>query len=239
VIDSTFVKEVERLALENEVEIISDEGGREYFTGKTFANEPPRPAAMELSTLDGLVDMIVAEELSCSVYIAGPREVGLLGALDKLWRKREMYAVSRVGKCGFPFEREMSIEDFIINVQCNFAETPEKKRVIDLVSAITASEVTTAEDDGIAQEIVTKATIGHKKSKVKLDPIVELRPFRTFREIDQPADKFLIRMHQRGEGRLPDVSLRSAGGDMWKNEAIQAIYAYLMERVPEGVAVIR
>jgi hypothetical protein len=236
--DAGLVKEIERLAKENELKILKDEAGREYFSKGGKANPPPTPGTLELSTLDGLTDLIVAEGLDCGIFIAGPRTVTLRGALDEKWRQREVFARATVSDNGFPFEREMSIEDFIINVQCNFQDNEEKKKVIDLVSSITASEVTTADDDGIAQEVVTKAAIGHKKSKVQLDPIVTLVPYRTFREVAQPSDKFLLRMHPQ-EGCLPRVSLRSAGGDMWENEAIGNVYEYLKGIAPEGVAVIR
>ncbi len=232
-----FVKEIERMAIENKVQNFSDDDGREYFSKKLHPVIPNAPEPLQLSTLDGLVDMIAAEDLDCSIYVSGPRKVVLRGALDPLWRQREIYAASTIQDNGFPFEREMSIEDFIINLQCNFDETPEKKKVIDLVSSITASAVTTAEDDGLAQEVQTKQAIGHKKSLIQLDPIVELKPFRTFREIEQPSDKFLLRMHPRND-QLPLVSLRSAGGDMWKNEAINSIYEYLKAKVPETTAAV-
>lgn len=237
-IDSTFVEKIEKLAVENEIQIIKDESGREYFTSKPQPNSPPLAGSLHVSTLDGLVDMIEAEELECSIFIDNPRSVSLRGELDDRWRQRETFAVATIEQNGFPFERALSIEDFIINVQCNFVESEEKQKLLRLVSSITSSEVTTAEDDGLTQEVVTKATIGHKKSQVQIDPIVLLEPYRTFREIAQPADEFLIRMHKR-DGDLPSVSLRSAGGDTWKHEAIQSIYEYLKAKAPEGVAVIR
>jgi len=233
-----FVDSISRLATENIIQKLVDDSGREYFSRPVHSVTPSLAEKQHLSTLDGLIDMIEAEDLECSIYVSGPREVYLHSELGDKWRKRETFAVATIDECSFPFEREMSIEAFIIRLQCNFVDTDMKKQVINLVSSITAGEVTTADDDGIAQEVITKATIGHKKSQVKLDPIVELLPYRTFPEVEQPSDKFLLRMHHSGEG-LPLVSLRSAGGHLWKVKAINSIYDYLKKKAPDGVAVIR
>ncbi|MCP4569003.1 MAG: hypothetical protein GY841_15625 [FCB group bacterium] len=237
-LNDDFVQSIAKLATDNKVQQLTDDGGRGYFSKSVTPMAPAIAVEQKLSTLDGLIDMIKAEKLSCSIYIAGPNNVYLRSTLDDKWRNRETFAVSTIDGCSFPFEREMSIEDFIIRLQCNFVDTDNKKKIIDLVSSITVGGVTTADDDGIAQEVVTKASIGHKKSKVKLDPIVGLKPYRTFPEVEQPTDKFLLRIHH-AEGCLPRVSLRSAGGHMWKLAAVNSIYEYLKEKAPEGIAVIR
>ena len=237
-IDKEFIQEIERLDIENDVRIKKDGAGREYFTSAVVKNPPPTPEVLKISTLDGLVDMVQSEKLECSAFIHGPRSVSLIGPLDEKWRQRETYAKAIIEENGFRFGNEMPIEEFIINLQCNFEDTPEKKKVIDFVASISAQAVTTAEDDGIAQEVVARQSIGTRKEKVQLDPIVELVPFRTFREVEQTPDKFLLRMHNR-EGGLPFISLRSAGGEIWKQTAIKAIYTYLTTELQDNIPVIR
>ena len=237
-LDDKFVNSIAKLVDENDVQILEDSIGREYFSKDVIQVEPALPKVQELSTLDGLVDMIEAEDLKCSVFISGPNKVYLRSKLDDKWKQREVFAVSSAYSCDFPFGREMTIEDFIIKLQCNFVETDDKRSVLRAVSSITTSEVTTADDDGLAQTVVTKAAVGHKMQQVKLDPIVKLKPFRTFSEISQPEDTFLLRIH-REKGCLPSVSLRAAGGHQWEVKAVRSIYEYMKARVPDGIAVIR
>lgn len=52
-------------------------------------------------------------------------------------------------------------------------------------------------------------------------PIVRLRPYRTFQEIEQPVGLFLIRIDERG------ITFTEADGGMWKLEARKTIKAYL------------
>jgi len=236
--EAAAIEKIQELVEAAGVKIIKDGGGREFFTRRVEPAKPTAPTAMQLHTLKGLVDMVKAEGLKCAAFITGPRRVLLASELSDDWRQRERYAISEIPDNQFEFGRQMSIENFIINLQCYFKDTEAKKRVIDFVSSIVSSEVKTADDDGISQELVTKQAMAGRKAKVKLDPIVELVPWRTFREVAQPADKFLIRMH-RQEENLPTVSLRSAGGDMWEHEAIENIAEYLKKEMPEGIPVIR
>lgn len=224
------------------VGLIKDEFDCEYTVTpnkevRVVANKPPQPSPLELHTLKGICDIVQLESLKCSVHIVGPRSVSLISKADDKWKIRDIYAVAEVQDNSFPFGRELDIETFIIAVQCHFFDTPAKKEVIDFVSSIFASEVKTAADDGIAQTVVTENSVG-RKEKTKMDPIIKLRPWRTFREIEQPEDSFLIRAH-RQEGSLPLISMRSAGGEMWKHEAIESIRDYLSENMPEEVGIIR
>lgn len=209
-------------------------------------NTRPQPETLKLNTLFGLCDLIKNEKLECEVHIEGPQSVSLITGFDEVWKLRDVYARATIADNKFPFGQQMAIEDFIISVQCYFVDTPEKKEVIDFVSSIFASDVQTAEDDGIAQNVVVESKVGRRKETARIDPIVKLRPWRTFREIEQPEDTFLIRAHRQKDS-LPMISLRSAGGDLWKHAAIENIHSFLtgeddlrkQRLLPEGISIIR
>jgi hypothetical protein len=59
---------------------------------------------------------------------------------------------------------------------------------------------------------------------------VELRPYRTFREIEQPASKFVLRVKRGGEGQKPGCALFEADGGFWKLEAIENIRKYIASK---------
>lgn len=233
----SFVEKIESLVKADTIKIVKDEHGREYFTKDVYANKPSKPNSLNIHTLDGLVDLAKAEDLCCSAIICTPTKVSLVSSIEKKWQARTYYAEATAHQNTFPFRQHLEIEDFIIQVQCHFVNTTEKQKLINFVSSITSNDVMTSDDNGISQEVVTKNNIG-RKEKTEMNPIITLRPDRTFAEIEQPEDLFLLRMHNNGNS-LPTVSLRQAGGYAWEIEAINAIHEYLTERMPKHIPVIR
>ena len=60
---------------------------------------------------------------------------------------------------------------------------------------------------------------------VTIKPIVKLRPYRTFQEVEQPEGLFLIRIRERG------IAFIEADGGMWKLTARQTVKNWLDERL--------
>lgn len=60
-------------------------------------------------------------------------------------------------------------------------------------------------------------------------PLVKLRPYRTFQEVEQPEGLFLIRIDERG------ITFTEADGGMWKLQARQTIKAYLVEALKDEI----
>lgn len=54
---------------------------------------------------------------------------------------------------------------------------------------------------------------------------VSLIPYRTFKEVDQPASKFVFRMRDGAHG--PEMALFDADGGAWEVAAMQALHEYL------------
>lgn len=69
---------------------------------------------------------------------------------------------------------------------------------------------------------------------VKADALVpnpvELIPFRTFQEVDQPASKFVFRV---GDKEVPAFKLVEAENNIWKNQAIENVKRFLRDALPE------
>ena len=53
---------------------------------------------------------------------------------------------------------------------------------------------------------------------------VQLRPYRTFQEVEQPVSQFVFRIGDRG---TPEFKLVEAEGGIWKTEAVRKIKDYL------------
>ena len=80
----------------------------------------------------------------------------------------------------------------------------------------------TYNDNGIATTVVTRKGVD-LQNKETIKPIVKLRPYRTFQEVEQPVSEFLIRVGERG------ISFIEADGGMWKLQARNTVKAFLEE----------
>jgi hypothetical protein len=105
------------------------------------------------------------------------------------------------------------------------------------VSRLTVTDEVGVHDDGITQEVsVKRGMSGALKEPGSFKPIVVLKPYRTFREIDQPESQLLFRMKAE-EGKVPTLALFEADGGKWKIEAVQRIAEYFLERL-DGIKVV-
>ncbi len=90
--------------------------------------------------------------------------------------------------------------------------------------------VLTVADDGITQQITVKTGIA-RIGDTELKSTLELKPYRTFREIDQPKSLFLLRLQSGKE--LPTAALFEADGSSWQLEAIASIKEWLASNIPD------
>ncbi len=213
-----------------------DVDGRSYATVKVEGVKPPLAQPVRLHTLEGLSDWFKAElgggDCNHMIHVVTPEMVEVLAPIDQKWRTREIPAVAEMlPYTGYPFGEFIEIEAAIIALQSKFVDTLARKALIDAIAKVGASDVVTAEDDGSAQTVTAKNEIGRLGQK-KIDPIVTLAPYRTFREVVQPSSKFLLRFRSSGGG-LPQVALFEADGGEWRNEAVRSVAAYLSERCGE------
>jgi len=193
------------------------------------------PTAVCLFTLTGLVDYVKANRDKlplddCVLHVVHQGEVRLLGKLQAPpFHRRHGYAITSfepmLGK-GFSFGAFYDRETFNVALQTLFVDTPERAQVLAVVGNLKEEQVRHAEDDGVTQTVTGRAGIVLGKD-VQVPNPVTLRPFRTFREIEQPASKFVLRLQSGKEGELPKCALFEADGGAWKLEAMIAIRSYL------------
>jgi hypothetical protein len=215
-------------------------------TGWTLAprQAPPTPVPLALLTLTGLVsylqenrDQISHLALVCHVESAG--EVSLLDCLGKeseLYRRREFATVNLV-QGGFGFGTFHDSEAFIIGLQVYFAETPERAALLELLASIRDEKVKDTTDNGYAQSVTAKAGVALVQDLRVQNPVT-LRPWRTFREVEQPASPFILRLRSGADGGKPTVALFEADGGLWKLAAVEAVAAWLKRKLPATVGVI-
>lgn len=121
------------------------------------------------------------------------------------------------------FNQYMPVEQMIIQLQTCFKENDNKSKLIELISKLSKDTTVELCDDGISQKVVAKEGVS-TNSYVTLPPLVKLIPQRTFYEVNQPEQTFLLRIDNNCR-----VALFDADGGAWTYQCQQSIRDYLKE----------
>ena len=116
----------------------------------------------------------------------------------------------------------MSIENMIICLKSRFAPTEDRDYLVQLLGNITDQQSVQTKDDGITQSATVKSGI-QLVGEQRIKPIITLKPYRTFLEVEQPESDFLIRLK---DGR---AALFEADGGAWEREAVKNVADKLRE----------
>lgn len=199
---------------------------------------PDYASAIQGSTLTALTDYIARSSREFRghmlVHIVSPTKVRLMSELDAD-RKREVLFETNAEVSEFGFGRWYDQEDFMINLQANFQMNEDLAAVMKLAGNIEKKNDQIFTDDGTTQLATMKVGVASRAEVLVPNP-VELIPFRTFQEVDQPASKFVFRI---GDKEVPAFKIVEAEGGIWKNEAISNIKSYLREKIGQMDELVR
>jgi len=207
--------------------------GRKYSYGTLKLVERPLPTALRLQTLSGLVDYVEGNKDGLKpenlIIVAGNhKQVGLLGANEPDTQNRPNYASAELADVEvFPFDEFLDFETFMIKLLCLFQTGPELDAFIAKVFKVKVVDEEEHSDDGVSTTKTTKESVISEARR----EVVELKPFRTFQELDQPKSKFIFRI-SRTRGELSMALFECAGG-AWVNDARQSIKAYFAKKLPD------
>lgn len=194
-----------------------------------------RAAAIEMNTLSSLVDYAKAftNEMSDQmlVQVVSPTEVKLISCLDRD-RKRECLVNVAAMVPEFSYGRYMDHENFIIALQSKFIDNKDRELLLRFAGTVKDESIAQYGDDGVTQKATIKTGITSVGEAIVPNP-VNLKPFRTFVEVDQPESAFIFRMRQNNG---VECAIFEADGGAWKNEAMRNIKKYLafaLEELPQ------
>ena len=192
------------------------------------------PDTLPLNSLDALVQLIKTEfpyrleEDRTALYITIPDHltVRCFGHPDcDQSAVRPVYYEARATDVpGWDERVQLPFEEMQIALRTRFQETADTPYVQKLLSDISTGAKITYNDSGVATTVVTKKGIDLQANET-IKPIVSLRPYRTFQEVDQPESVFLIRINERG------ISFIEADGGMWKLKARETVKAFLEDKL--------
>lgn len=217
--------------------LFQDSTGRDVSTVELHLLAVDEPDALVVHSLDGLVgyiesnrDQLKAEE--CIVQVVTPT---IVKVVSRLQSRATRFVYLEAKTIDLVSENVLgqwqALEQFIIALQTRFLDAHDRARVLDTVGNVTANAQVKTKDDGVSQEITTR------KGLIDFAPVpnpVTLAPFRTFREVEQPASPFILRVQQGGQ----HAALFEADGGAWKLEAVKRVADYLAGKTG-GIPVIR
>jgi len=238
--DGTFVKAI--------AEVVEAKQEIREIGGKTFSTRPmqvvehdPRPEPLTAVTLTALVDYLTANvdkamKPDLLLHVQNSVSVALVGPASGSSLKRTVWIRAQLEATNFPFGQRMEPEMFIVALQTLFQANEETLRLQQFASSMTDEQVKTLNDDGVTQIVAVRRGVSLAAS-VRVPNPVKLRPYRTFREIEQPESLFVFRVSSGSQGAAPLCALIEADGGAWKLTAVASVKAWLKERIPD-VAVI-
>lgn len=190
---------------------------------------------LALTSLDALVKLVRTEasKQEYPLYITIPDHLTAVcfGQPDSELRFRRVryYRAKATDVPGWQSDVKMGFEEMQIAVRTRFQETTDAAYAMKLLSDITTGGKITFNDNGVATSVVTQKGVALQANEA-IRPIVKLKPYRTFQEVEQPESPFLIRVSERG------ISFTEADGGMWKLKARETIKAFLEERLQQEVS---
>ena len=196
-----------------------------YTDKPVILRDPPHAPTVGIATLLAVESLLRLEldsaaEADVFVHVVSFDTVELKSIKADPYGHRHVYIKAQIDNpCPFRFGQYHDPESFIIALNTCFVETTELKALIGLASSLTAENVAIAEDDGISQKATVRSGVALKTTR-KVEPKIKLQPFRTFREVTQPASIFLFRLKNGSEGNPPSCALFEADGGSWKIEAV-------------------
>lgn len=185
--------------------------------------EKPRPVPIDLHSLDAVCRMVREElgQVSGTVFVSVEAydKISVFTTFGEDSDRTYLYrAKADAPGIGLGWR---DIDKAIIELRSLCIPGNGVDHLLGLLSNISFTEGMEVKDNGVGQEVKVKSGVS-MSSMEKVKPRVELQPFRTFLEVEQPASEFVVRLDKaRG------VGLFEADGGIWKLEAKRNIAKYL------------
>lgn len=197
-----------------------------------------QPDTMFLHSLSSVVQMVKREALKefydgkFPLFITVPKHdevrVFTTPLAEERYYRPILYKAAATDIPGWGAETSLAFDQAAVALQTRFQSGGDLEYTLVLLSQITTGAKVTYADNGIATSIVTQKGVSLQQNQT-IKPVVKLRPYRTFQEVEQPEGLFLIRINERG------ITFTEADGGMWKLTARKTVAEYLSEALAEEI----
>lgn len=206
--------------------------GDQVYSDRPLTRIPPhvdRPTTISVSGLDSVCKLIRKElakvGVTVMVQVSSFDTVEVMTTYLHDFSRNILYRA----KADVPGFREgwREQEKALIELRSLFIPGGGTEYLLDLLSRISEDSNVTSTDNGVTQTVEARQGIA-LKSMVEVRPRVELQPFRTFLEVEQPESEFLLRV-DKDKG----VGLFEADGGVWKLEAKRNVAKYFEKELED------
>ena len=207
-----------------------------YHDGpKELRPEIDLPTRINVNSLDALAQLIREDTYEGQIFVSVKSAdcVEAFGSLEEKnrWTRAALYRADARDIPGWDPETTLPFDAATVALMTRFQDSQDREYCIQLLSQITTGAHVTYTDNGIASTIVTQKGAALAQN-TQIKPLVRLRPYRTFQEVEQPEGIFLIRVKERG------ISFIEADGGMWRLTARNSIKAWLQNELKDLPGVI-
>ncbi len=192
-------------------------------------------AVVSYVTEDSKMDEINSDGPGLIVHIKSHQLVEVISPLHTTYRSREIYLAATAFPTAFNFGRFMNVEEFIVGLQALFVQDDNTRDILKVVGNLSVKAEHKTMDDGVSQSVTAKVGVARVEDVILPNPI-ELRPFRTFPEIEQPSSLFVLRIVKGDDGAK--CGLFEADGGLWKVKAMGSINKELCSSLPDGTPLL-
>ena len=212
--------------------------GKTYATQHLYLVEEKEklrsiPKCKTVTSLDALAALISREAvtlypesnlfISCSGYDRVTVYTDVFTESLERWERQELYACDLKDAPGWK-DAWFDYETAVIALRSRFVPNEGTEYLLDLLGRMSNQASVTTNDNGMTQTTETRHGIA-LVGKETVKPIVALRPYRTFQEVEQPESQFLVRIREGRDGN--EIGILEADGGMWKFKARETIRDYL------------
>lgn len=227
------IKYIVELGNRKEVEI----DGVTYTSNDLQIVAPPRPKAVGLSTLTGLVEYIKSNIDfkgidNYMIHIVSPTEVRFMSCLCGNDGRRDILAAAVPLLPGISFDRYLRTEEFNVMLQSSFVKNEDRDLLLKFSGNIQENTNRKTQDDGVTQVVEMKTGVTTISNVIVPNPVT-LAPYRSFTEIEQVESDFIFRVK---EG--PMCAIFEADGGAWRNEVMKRIKEYLRAELGDKITIL-
>lgn len=229
------IQYIEHLVEEKNKVLTTEIAGRIYTERnlKRIDEFVPQCSCMELKNLTALIENVKVDlknnyhNLPLFLDVS-EKQVDVWSSYDINANREHIFRV-KAQTPDIDFNHYVSVENMIIQLQTCFWDTENKSKLIELISKLSKNQQISIEDDGITQRVTTKEGVA-TVAQVSIPPLVKLIPQRTFYEVGQPEQLFLLRVDKNC-----NVALFDAAGGAWKYQCQSEIREYLKKEFEEEI----
>ena len=210
--------------------------GRPYSTERLLEVVEPSAETLGVTTLNALIGYLQAdcdllienrEVDRLTAHVVSPTCVKLYAPATGDFKVRPEIMEAKPLLREIPFGRYITGEEMVVLLQtCFVRNAGDWVKVIAVAGNVTDGATRDYTDDGISQAVTARVGVASKADVAMPNP-VQLAPYRTFPEIEQPLSSFVFRAKSGGGDSKPTFALFEADGGAWRIEAMQRIAEWL------------